>query len=315
MRPQLWLRARGSLAAFGLLSTTTILAAGASLAASASDAQDAPVTASVADHTLSFGQSALVRGRLSDGAAGVPVALEFAPRGTADWHPIASAVTGSGGAYRLSGKPDRSGALRVTTASPAVAPAASAVQPVVVRLAVRAGRLHDERLAGRFVGLHGSVAPGTSGRIVALQIKRGRGWHTIDRARTGNGGRYALRARTHEAGSWPARVRAAGDAVYAPATRSVGRLDAFRYAFVSYYGPGLYGQHLACGGTLTPGTLGVANKTLPCGTKVTLRYHGHTVRVPVVDRGPYVGGREYDLTAATKERLHFGSTGTVMASR
>jgi len=72
---------------------------------------------------------------------------------------------------------------------------------------------------------------------------------------------------------------------------------------------------LACGGTLSPGTLGVAHKTLPCGTKVTLRHHGHTVRVPVVDRGPFVAGREFDLTAATKQRLGFGSTGTVQSTR
>ena len=64
----------------------------------------------------------------------------------------------------------------------------------------------------------------------------------------------------------------------APARRRVGskprRLNAYRSAQASYYGPGLYGNGVACGGTLTPGTLGVANKTLPCGTKVTLRYHG-----------------------------------------
>jgi rare lipoprotein A (peptidoglycan hydrolase) len=34
-----------------------------------------------------------------------------------------------------------------------------------------------------------------------------------------------------------------------------------------------------------------------------------------VDRGPYVGAREFDLTAATRRRLHFGSTGTVLTTR
>ena len=66
---------------------------------------------------------------------------------------------------------------------------------------------------------------------------------------------------------------------------------------------------MACGGWLTSSTLGVANKTLPCGTLVTLRYDGHTVRVPVIDRGPYVEGREFDLTEATKQALGFGGTG------
>ena len=55
----------------------------------------------------------------------------------------------------------------------------------------------------------------------------------------------------------------------------------------------------------------MAHKSLPCGTKVTIRYHGRSVTVPVIDRGPYAGNREWDLTAATKSRIGFGSTGTV----
>jgi rare lipoprotein A (peptidoglycan hydrolase) len=47
---------------------------------------------------------------------------------------------------------------------------------------------------------------------------------------------------------------------------------------------------------------------------VTLRYRGHRVRVPVIDRGPYVAGREYDLTTATKQALHFPSTGSLWAT-
>jgi rare lipoprotein A (peptidoglycan hydrolase) len=60
--------------------------------------------------------------------------------------------------------------------------------------------------------------------------------------------------------------------------------------------------------------MGVANKTLPCGTLVTLRYGGRTVRVPVVDRGPYVEGREFDLTEATKEALGFAGVGEVWST-
>jgi rare lipoprotein A (peptidoglycan hydrolase) len=89
---------------------------------------------------------------------------------------------------------------------------------------------------------------------------------------------------------------------------------AFRAAFVSWYGPGLYGNPTACGGTLTPGTLGVANKTLPCGTMVTIRNGAATVRVPVIDRGPYVAGREFDLTSATRDALGFSGVGTVQVA-
>jgi rare lipoprotein A len=95
----------------------------------------------------------------------------------------------------------------------------------------------------------------------------------------------------------------------------IGRLESFRSASASWYGPGLYGNHLGCGGTLTASRLGVANKSLPCGSKVTLRHGGRRVRVPVIDRGPYVAGREYDLTAATAQRLHFHGHGAILSTR
>ncbi|HAF10838.1 MAG TPA: hypothetical protein DCK98_12270 [Chloroflexi bacterium] len=71
----------------------------------------------------------------------------------------------------------------------------------------------------------------------------------------------------------------------------------------SYFGPGLYGNRTACGQTLTTTLQGVAHRTLPCGTLVHLAYAGHDVTVPVVDRGPSVAGREFDLTYATKLAL------------
>jgi rare lipoprotein A len=98
------------------------------------------------------------------------------------------------------------------------------------------------------------------------------------------------------------------------ASRQIGRLNVYRRAAVSWYGPGLYGNRLSCGGRLTPDTLGVAHKTLPCGSDVTLRKGDRVIRVPVVDRGPYVGGREFDLTAATRSRLHFKGVGSLLVA-
>ena len=59
----------------------------------------------------------------------------------------------------------------------------------------------------------------------------------------------------------------------------------------------------------------MANKTLPCGARVKLLYHGRSVTVPVVDRGPYVAGRDFDLTEATKVRLGFPGLGVLLSSR
>lgn len=72
-----------------------------------------------------------------------------------------------------------------------------------------------------------------------------------------------------------------------------------------------YGLPIACGGVLHVPELGVANKTLPCGTMVLFRYGNRAVRVPVIDRGPYIPGREWDLTGATAEALHFPGLGPI----
>jgi rare lipoprotein A (peptidoglycan hydrolase) len=72
-----------------------------------------------------------------------------------------------------------------------------------------------------------------------------------------------------------------------------------------------YGLPIACGGVLHVPQLGVANKTLPCGTMVTFRYGGRAIRIPVIDRGPYIAGREWDLTGAAAEALHFPGLGPI----
>jgi rare lipoprotein A (peptidoglycan hydrolase) len=82
-----------------------------------------------------------------------------------------------------------------------------------------------------------------------------------------------------------------------------------RVAGASWYGPGLYGRKTACGQTLLPNTVGVAHKHLPCGTVVKFVYHGHTLVTQVIDRGPYVRGRAWDLTAAASEALEFKDAG------
>jgi rare lipoprotein A len=149
------------------------------------------------------------------------------------------------------------------------------------------------------------------GRAVALQTLVGRGWRTLAVTHTASRGRFRLSYMPRRLGSHLMRLHFVGDAYARSARRRLGRLNVYRLAGASWYGGG---GGLACGGQLTSSTLGVANKTLPCGTLVTLRYAGHTVRVPVVDRGPYVAGREFDLTEATKRALGFGDTGQVWST-
>ncbi|HEX6868154.1 MAG TPA: septal ring lytic transglycosylase RlpA family protein [Candidatus Limnocylindrales bacterium] len=80
---------------------------------------------------------------------------------------------------------------------------------------------------------------------------------------------------------------------------------------ISWFGPGLYGNGTACGQKMTKTLVGVAHRTLPCGTRVTFRYKGVTLTVPVVDRGPFVAGRTWDLTHGACAKLRHCFTGSI----
>ena len=166
-------------------------------------------------------------------------------------------------------------------------------------------------LAGQKVRFAGRLNTGAAGRTVVVRIRKGGGWQTVDRVKTGSGGKYVASWTPKGLHRYGVRV----GTVKGTAKRSLeGGVTVYRRSAASWYGPGFYGNRTACGRTLGRGTLGVAHKSLPCGTRVAFRYNGRTVVAPVIDRGPYAGNREYDLTAETKRRLGFGSTGTVWSS-
>jgi len=167
-------------------------------------------------------------------------------------------------------------------------------------------------LAGNGVAVRGKVHP--SGRHRVKLVFRGPDGG-VRGVTTRADGTFALRWAPERIGSYAVRAYAVHDRRIAASNSSKRKLTSYRLAGASYYGPGIFGNGVACGGTLMPGTMGVANKTLPCGTKVKLRYHGHSVTVPVIDRGPYVAGRDFDLTWAVKLKLGFPGVGTVLASR
>ena len=108
-------------------------------------------------------------------------------------------------------------------------------------------------------------------------------------------------------------MRARVEAPDASAAAAAPELEITLYtaAKATWYGPGFYGKKTACGAKLTKTLVGVAHKTLPCGTKVSFLYKGRTLTVPVVDRGPFANGAKWDLTAAAAQQLGFTATDTV----
>jgi rare lipoprotein A (peptidoglycan hydrolase) len=104
------------------------------------------------------------------------------------------------------------------------------------------------------------------------------------------------------------------DGIVGPQTRPA-LVALMRALKATWYGPGFYGKRTACGMRLAPGTLGVAHRTLPCGTRVTFYHDGHFVTVAVIDRGPFRKGVAWDLTAAAARQLGFRSTGVLRSAQ
>ncbi len=85
-------------------------------------------------------------------------------------------------------------------------------------------------------------------------------------------------------------------------------------ALATWFGPGFYGHSTACGQTMSPTLVGVASRTLPCGTLVQVGYHGHLLTVPVLDRGPYGhSGAVWDLTTGAARALAIKDTVRITA--
>jgi rare lipoprotein A (peptidoglycan hydrolase) len=115
---------------------------------------------------------------------------------------------------------------------------------------------------------------------------------------------FAAQAQTGGAGAPSGEASTSGGAglVFSAPMRSAG---------ATWYGPGLYGNGTACGQTLHPGTIGVAHRTLPCGTTVKINYQGHSLVTKVIDRGPYTPGNDFDLTNGARLALDFEGVGHV----
>jgi rare lipoprotein A len=105
-------------------------------------------------------------------------------------------------------------------------------------------------------------------------------------------------------------VSAGGTSAAAPAAPQRVRRGA---SIATWFGPGFYGQRTACGQVLTPAVVGVANRTLRCGTLVNLSYRDRRLIVPVIDRGPYANGADWDLTTEAARALGIQDTVRIRA--
>jgi rare lipoprotein A len=161
----------------------------------------------------------------------------------------------------------------------------------------------------RFRGALPDVAPG--GAIQIQRLDPEAGWVAEATAVAGSGGTFVARWRPKVVGRFTVRAVAGGQQAQAAAAAPTAPVTVYRAAKTTWYGPGLYGHKTACGQVLSHRIMGLAHKTLPCGTPVELYLDGRTVMVPVIDRGPFSGGAQYDLTSATAQQLGLSETGTI----
>jgi hypothetical protein len=170
------------------------------------------------------------------------------------------------------------------------------------------------------VAFNGTFPAADAGRLVTVERfdPITGGWAALTTATVAADGRWAARWTADVAGRLRTRatLRPRGGEESLSVFSAAGfeaMVTVYRSAVASWYGPGFYGRTTACGRRLTRSLLGVAHKTLPCGTEVALRYRGASIIVPVVDRGPYVDGRRWDLTGATARALGFTATDRIGA--
>ena len=76
-----------------------------------------------------------------------------------------------------------------------------------------------------------------------------------------------------------------------------------RKCVASWYGDKYRGKLMANGKPFDPAALTVAHKTLPFGTRVRFQLGPRTIIATVTDRGPFVAGREFDLSSGAFARL------------
>jgi hypothetical protein len=176
---------------------------------------------------------------------------------------------------------------------------------VAARLAVSERSRSRDVLAGQSVHIAGRLTPGRAGRLIRLQGRRAHGWQTLADARTGAHGGFSIAVHPDSGFARHLRVRFSGDRANAATTLATGDLTVYSTSVASWYEDG---GSTGCG---FHAGLGVANRTLPCGTRVRFRYGGRTVEAVVDDRGPYVGGRDWDLNQTTAGDLGFAGVGQV----
>lgn len=213
------------------------------------------------------------------------------------------------------------GVAPTTTTAPATAPAGpvapAAGDPTPTRASAQlagAGTWSavPTRDAARPVRITGAFATTLAKRSVTVERRTASGrWQRAAVAKVRSNGRFATTWKTRSTSVHELRVVVAPSSTKASSaatSRAAADAPSVRIAILgrakaTWYGPGFYGKTTACGVTLQPDTVGIAHRTLPCGTQVEIRRGGRTVVAPVIDRGPFANGATFDVLKPVADQV------------
>jgi hypothetical protein len=190
---------------------------------------------------------------------------------------------------------------------------------------------------GHPLTINGQASVGNAGGLIDIQaVKDGRtNWTLVATATVAANGSFNARWTPSSNGQMTLRAVLAPEVTSDAATDSSGAsgltgsgggsaaaatselstsaltIPIFKNAIATIYGPGFWGHRTACGERLTRAILGVASRTLKCGTEVAVLYQGRELTVPVIDRGPFANHASWDLTMATAKALGIKQTTTI----
>jgi len=316
LRPKLKTRTSRRIYAATFALMLAIPATAVALTVAHNDTQSA-IQAKLNRHHVSYGQPVTISGTAAPARPGQRLTLEYAAAGATHWRPLAWTRVRRNGHFRVAARLRRTGLVKVQ--GPATAPsapgalptataAASTAQTVTVAAKFHVAEQSVSQVDGHWSPVRGKLLPAVSGRFVRLEgLSHGR-WRLLSRARTGAHGGFGLQAKGASPGQ-QLRVRFRGDSLNTPSRKAAGQTIVFHESIASWYNDA---GNTACG---FHAFYGVANTSLPCGTKVVFRNGGREVTATVDDRGPFVGGRTWDLNQNTAAALGFGGVGPVLSSR
>jgi hypothetical protein len=259
------------------------------------------------DPLITFGDEVKLSGRLESKKKGKKVKVTYSEAGKHADDLVETVKTGKKGKFTLKDTPKFTGKYRAEEKKGRSGPVEVEVKPRI-DLDVERASLKGEKIA-----IDGALTPAVDKRTVVIEQTDKKGWSKVDKAKVDKGG-FDTKWDAKKPGEYRLRARFAGDDLNRGA-RQKDKANVYRETVASHYGKGFYGSETACGQTLGKKMLGVANKTIPCGTKVTFYRKGREIKVPVIDRGPFVRGRDWDLTSAAAKKLKVNGVQKVWSTK